>query len=95
MRKFVIPVLVLFCFASCKDSSTTSTTTPAATDSAAAPTVTLPYTADYSSNFVPGKQADVATVLDSYKAWETNDMKAMRATFGDSVANCFFLMVVN
>jgi hypothetical protein len=89
MRKFLIPVLVLLFFASCKDSSTTSTTTPAASDSAAAPAVTLPYTATYSSNFVPGKQVDVATVLESYKAWETNDMKAMRATFGDSVQILF------
>jgi hypothetical protein len=89
MRKFLIPVIVLFCFTSCKDSSTTSATTTAATDSAAAPAVTLPYTATYSSDFVPGKQADVATVLESYKAWETNDMKAMRATFGDSVQILF------
>ena len=85
MRKFLLPFLVLVCFAACKDSSTTPASTPAGNDSAAAATVTLPYTAEYSSNFVPGKQVDVATVLDSYKAWETNDMKAMRATFGDSV----------
>jgi hypothetical protein len=89
MRKLLIPFIVLFCFASCKDSSTTSAATPAAADSAATATVALPYTAVYSSNFVPGKQADVATVLESYKAWETNDMKAMRATFGDSLQMLF------
>ncbi len=47
--------------------------------------ITMPYTALYSSDFVPGKQSDVSTVLNNYKDWETNDMAAMKATYGDSV----------
>jgi hypothetical protein len=90
MRKFLVPFLVLLCFAACKDSSTnTAAPATAGNDSAVAAAVPLPYTAIYSSNFVPGKQVDVATVLDSYKAWEINDMKAMRATFSDSITMVF------
>jgi hypothetical protein len=88
MRKFLLPLFLPLCFAACTG-STTSSSAPAGNDSAAAATVTLPYTATYSSNFVPGKQADVLTVLNSYKAWETNDMKGLRATFADSVLIAF------
>ena len=88
MRKFLLPFLLPLCFAACTG-STTSTPAPAGNDSAAAATVTLPYTAAYSSNFVPGKQTDVATVLESYKAWETGDMKALKATFSDTTSMTF------
>ena len=86
MRKFLYALFLPLCFMACKDNSPNTSAAPAAgNDSAAAATITMPYTADYSSKFVPGKQTDVLTVLNSYKAWETNDMKAMRATFWDSV----------
>ena len=65
-----------------KDNSNAGTIPP---DSISANQVKLPYTAMYSSQFVPGKQSDLVTVLSSYKDWETNDMKSMRNTFGDSV----------
>jgi hypothetical protein len=90
MRKFLYALFVPLSFLACKDSSTTTPTPPAAgNDSAVAAAITMPYVADYSSKFVPGKQSDVLTVLNSYKAWETNDMKAMRATFWDSVTMMF------
>ena len=89
MRKFLIPVLATLCFAACT-SSTPSTPAASGNDSAAAAaTVPLPYTAAYSSNFVPGKQTDVLTVLNSYKAWETGDMKALKATFADTTSMNF------
>jgi len=90
MRKILVIFLISLCFAACSGGSTESTAaaTPAK-DSVTAPAVTLAYTAEYSSSFVPGKPTDVATVLDSYKAWETNDMKAMRATYGDSLTMYF------
>jgi hypothetical protein len=46
----------------------------------------MPYVADYSSNFTPGKQADVLTVLNNYKGWETGDMKLLRSTLWDSLS---------
>jgi len=88
MRKVLVPFLIILCFAACT-SSTPSTPAAAGNDSAAAATVTLPYVAVYSSNFVPGKQSDVLTVLNSYKAWETGDMKALKATFADTTSMNF------
>src|SRR5664279_4702007 len=85
MRKFVFSLIVPFCFIACKDSTPPPSASAPGNDSAVAAAITMPYVAEYSSNFVPGKQADVLTVLNSYKAWETNDMKAMRATFWDSL----------
>jgi hypothetical protein len=87
MRKILYALIVPLGFIACKDSSTgNAAATPAAgNDSAATATITMPYVAQYSSNYVPGKQVDVQTVLNSYKAWETGDMKALRATFGDSI----------
>ena len=90
MRKVLVPFLVTLCFAACT-SSTPSTPAAAGSDSAAAAaaTVSLPYVAAYSSNFVPGKQTDVLTVLNSYKAWETGDMAALKATFADTTSMNF------
>jgi hypothetical protein len=83
MKEIPILLLIPVCFAACN--SNTNHSSAASQGSLSAATVSLPYTAAYSSNFVPGKQRDVATVLNSYKDWEINDMKAMRSTFGDSV----------
>ncbi|MEJ0083106.1 MAG: hypothetical protein WDM78_19660 [Puia sp.] len=49
----------------------------------------MPYTAVYSSNFVPGKPSDVLAVLNNYKAWQDNDMATLRATIGDSITMIF------
>jgi hypothetical protein len=82
---FLIPVFLIACTGGSSDSTTT-----AAKDSvAAAPSVSLPYTAVYSSNFVAGKPTDVLTVLNNYKAWQDNDMAGLRATIGDSVLIIF------
>ncbi len=52
----------------------------------AAPAVTLPYTAIYSSNVNSDiSDADLLVVLKSYKDWETGDMKSLRTAFGDSL----------
>ena len=57
--------------------------TPAAP---AAPTVTLPYTAAYSSNFSDAvSDNDLLTVLNSYKYWEAGDMAGAKSTLADSV----------
>src|SRR5450631_3522824 len=89
MKKTFILFLLPLCFAACTG-STSDTKATAGNDSlTASPPAPLPYVAAYSSNFVPGKQSDVLTVLNSYKAWETNDIKAMRATFWDSLTMVF------
>jgi hypothetical protein len=83
---FLIPFILTACTSS---SSTDAAATPAKDSVTAAPAVALPYTASYSSNFVLGKPADVLTVLNSYKAWQDNDMAALRATIGDSLTLIF------
>ncbi len=88
MRKLLGLFMIPLCFTACTG-GTTESTASTNKDSVTAPAITLPYTAEYSSTFVPGKQSDVATVLENLKAWENNDMKAMRATFGDSVEMYF------
>jgi hypothetical protein len=87
MKKLFIIFIVPLYFAACTSSS--SDTTASTNKDSATAAVSLPYTAVYSSNFVPGKPADVATVLNSYKAWQDNDMAALKATYGDSVMMIF------
>jgi hypothetical protein len=87
MKKLFFLLALPLCFAACTNNTTTTTTTVAPADTTAA--VTLPYTATYSSTFVPGKQTDVLTVLNSYKAWETGDMAGLKATCADSVSYVF------
>jgi hypothetical protein len=83
MKKVLVLFCMPFCFAACTSSVGTSSTATA--DSLSRATVSLPYTATYSSNFIAGKQNDVVTILNSFKDWEINDMKAWRGTFGDSI----------
>jgi hypothetical protein len=89
MRKFLVPVLLYLSLAACSGGSTGSAAATKDSAATAAPAVNLAYTAVYSSDFVPGKASDVAAVLDNYKAWETNDMKTLRATTGDSLTMYF------
>ena len=46
----------------------------------------LPYAASYTTNFNNNvSDSDLLMVLNSYKAWETGDLNALRATMGDSM----------
>lgn len=48
--------------------------------------IQLPYTASYATEFTNNvSDSDLLTVLNSYKAWETGDLKALRSTMGDSM----------
>ena len=59
---------------------------PVAEVAAPASTITLPYTAIYSSNVNQDiSDEDLLMVLKSYKDWETGDMKSLRSAFGDSL----------
>lgn len=86
MRQVLILFLLPICLVSCSGGSSNEAAAPAKDSVAAAPApaADLPYKADYSSDFGPGKESDVATTLANYKAWENNDMKGLRATLGDS-----------
>jgi hypothetical protein len=46
----------------------------------------LPYTATYTSDFNNNvSDSELLTVLNSYKYWETGDIKGLRSTMGDSI----------
>jgi ketosteroid isomerase-like protein len=50
-------------------------------------TVVLPYTPSYITEVSQDvSDADLLTVLNSYKAWETGDMTMLRATLADSIS---------
>jgi hypothetical protein len=60
------------------------TKTPAATPSSSS--VKLPYTPSYTSDFNNNvSDEDLLLVLNTYKYWETGDMKGLRSTMGDSI----------
>jgi hypothetical protein len=64
--------------ASGTDTTTAKTTAESASD--------LPYKASYASNFTEDvSDADLKTVLTSYKDWETANLTGLEAVLGDSV----------
>lgn len=49
--------------------------------------IDLPYTASYSSHFTADvSDADLKTVLQTYKDWETGNMKGLESNLADSVS---------
>lgn len=48
-----------------------------------------PYTAEYSSQFVPGSPAHARLVLEVWKAWEAADLNRQAAAFADTVVMDF------
>ncbi len=88
MKKISLLIALSFVLFACQNASTEAEKpaeeTAAATESKS--TVEMPYTATYSSNFSTDiSDKDLKTVLDSYKHWETGDMKSLAAVMGDSV----------
>jgi ketosteroid isomerase-like protein len=78
MKKITLFALLALAI-SCKTPPKEESTEPAVS-------VTLPYTASYSSQFTDAiSDQDLLTVLNSYKAWENGDMEGLRATMGDSL----------
>lgn len=60
--------------------------TPVVAAAAATPAVDLPYKASYSSTWSTDvSDADLKTVMMSYKDWETNNMPGLQGAFADTV----------
>ncbi len=83
MKKFIFAGLVLVsCMMSCDNKSENKTDASGGNSSS----IALPYVASYSTTFtndVP--DSSLLLVLNSYKAWENGDIKALRSTMGDSM----------
>lgn len=84
---------ILFCFlcgtilVSCNNDKTEPATTTAGTaDSTVKTRVDLPYTASYSSNFTTDvSDADLKTVLVSYKDWADGNMSNVAKAYADTL----------
>lgn len=81
--KQLLPFLMVLALAACKDKSSDNANM-ASTDPDNPPG--LPYTASYSSHWSSNvSDADLKTVMDSYKTWETGDLKGLGATMADTI----------
>ena len=90
MKKLLFILLISILYVACTGGQSSDKNVTDSTSSVAAgPSVTMPYTAGYSSSFTIGKQRDVLTVLNWYKAWETGDMTALASAFADSLTMHF------
>ena len=78
MKKYIfICIAFAFAIAGCKTKEGSKT---------AESSIQLPYTATYTTDFTNNiSDSDLLVVLNSYKAWETGDANALRATMGDSM----------
>ena len=79
MKKYILSILVLtVLIVACNNKEETKTT---------ASTIKLPYEAGYTTDFTNNvSDSSLLLVLNSYKYWETGDLKALRTTMGDSVS---------
>ncbi len=88
MKRILFFALIVIVYIACNSSPTSSADTAADTtksDKAAAAPVTMPYTPDYVTLTDDVSDADLLTVLNSYKHWENGDMSGLRSTLADSV----------
>lgn len=89
MRKTLF-VLSLSVFAACnsgKDAKVESMSTDST--KMTNENISLPYTADYSSNFQMGDLKNVQTILELYKDWDNNNLDNSRSKFADSITMVF------
>jgi hypothetical protein len=79
MKKYILSILVLtILIVACNNKEETKTT---------ASTIKLPYEAGYATDFTNNvSDSDLLLTLNSYKYWETGDLKALRTTMGDSMS---------
>jgi hypothetical protein len=84
MKKYILSILVLSgCIVACENKDNKEENKMAATTTSS---VVLPYEASYGTGFTNNvSDSDLLVALNSYKYWETGDMKALRSTMGDSV----------
>lgn len=76
---------ILSCNSSTEEASKVNNdSTPPATET---PTVTMPYTATYSSDWAIGNQENVKTVLELYKAFEENRIDEFDKYLADTVVS--------
>lgn len=84
MKKIILPFFTVLALLTACNNKEASTTVSSASDTSS---ITYPYQAGYTTEFTNNvSDADLLLVLNSYKYWENGDLKALRATMGDSMA---------
>jgi ketosteroid isomerase-like protein len=89
MKKLILCFCLEAFLLSCNDDKekTAATTTTATTDSTVKAPTDLPYTASYSSNWSADvSDADLKTVLVTYKDWADNNMSGLANAMADTVS---------
>lgn len=89
MKQVLFIVIVSVLYAECTSTTTSNETASSAAVSSPESGISLPYAANYSSKFIPGKDSHVLAVLNWYKAWETGDMDAFAKSVADSITIYF------
>ena len=87
MNKLFMMFVVLTIMVSCNnEKKETADTQKTDVQTTTTSTVSLPYKANYSSQFNDKvSDSDLLTVLNSYKYWETGDLTSLSKIMGDSV----------
>lgn len=87
MKKYILCVLIISaCIAACD----TKGKEEGSTETASVSSVELPYKPSYHTEFTHNiSDSDLLVVLNSYKHWETGDMKGLRSTLADSITFFF------
>ncbi|MBI2729895.1 MAG: hypothetical protein HYX40_03940, partial [Sphingobacteriales bacterium] len=84
MRKYFFGIMAMLLVIACNDSPPKQEAAKAAPDEK--PTVDLPYKASYSSSWTQEvSDVDLKMVLQTYKDWETGNISAVVAAFGDTL----------
>ena len=87
MKKIMIFFLAAATLVACNDTAKTAGSTDSTTmDNTAKSTVDLPYTASYTSNWSDDvSDADLKTVMNTYKDWSDGNMSGLESALADSV----------
>ncbi len=83
MKRIIFSIFSLAAVLTACNNGETKTSSTASTSNS----IKLPYEASYSSDFNNNvSDSDLLLVLNTYKYWETGDMKGLRSTMGDSIS---------
>jgi hypothetical protein len=90
MKRILFFAIIIIIYIACNSGPAPATDAAMDTSKAAAPAaapaaVTMPYTPIYVTLTDAVSDADLLTVLNSYKYWENGDMAAVKSTLSDSI----------
>lgn len=86
MKKYIFGIMLLSSVIIACNNTDKKDQAITSSSSSSSGSITFPYKASYTTEFTQsGSDSDMLVALNSYKYWETGDMKALRSTMSDSV----------